>query len=322
MRKSIAVAVSAAGVLALTACGVGNAAAGDGSGGSSTIKVGVIPVSDLIAVYVAQDQGYFRAAGLTVETESMQNASAIVPAVMNGQLQIGTTANVPFLVAKSKNLPIQAIADGANTTGQAATDYSGLFVAKNSSITRPRDLEGKTVATNNLQNVLQLAVDEAVRKDGGDPSKIRFVSIPFPNMASALTKGQVSAISVVEPFYTVASQSGARLLDNIYTTAYPKDTSLAFYFASSKWLKSHAAEAKKFEVAIDKAGKYAQAHPEAVRRAMADHLQMAKKVANQVRLPAYGGTLSVPSLDAVAQQMVRQGFISKAPSSGDLVWQP
>jgi NitT/TauT family transport system substrate-binding protein len=302
---------------------VSGCAFGDASGpadGEQPIRVGSIPVSDLITVYIAQDQGFFDDEGLQVEIQKMDNAAAVVPAVMNGQLQVGTTANVPFLTAKAKGVPITAISNGANTSGESYTDYSGVFVPANSDIRRPRDLEGHTVTTNNLQNVLQLAVAESVAADGGDPSKVEFVAVPFPNMASALTSGEVDAISVVEPFYS--SASGARLLDHPYTSAFSADTTLAFYFASEKWLAEEPEQARDFVEALDRAGGYAADHPEAVRDALVDHLGMTNEQARSVRLPVYGSPLDTASLKQTADLMVEHGFVDTVPDEDGLAWRP
>jgi NitT/TauT family transport system substrate-binding protein len=285
--------------------------------------VGVIPIVAFAPVYIAKEQGYFAEAGIKVDLRSMQNAAAIAPAVMNGQLQIGTAANVPYLTARSKGLPILALGGGAaSTTGDAATDYSGVFVASDSAIKRPRDLMGKTVTTNNLKNVLQLAVVKAVKDDGGDPSKVRFVAMPFPNMVPALKKGRVDAIAVPEPFYSVAAKAGVRLLDNPFTTAYPKDTSLALYFFSKKWSESHPDVAQKFDEALTRAGSYAANHPEAVRQVMVEELGMDAAQVIHMRIPGFGAPVKPDSLEQVAQLMVDSGFIQKAPAQADLVWEP
>lgn len=326
-RATCGLVAAALALSALAACGVGGSSASNDTGSSSdgsgsTIKVGEIPVADLATVYLAQDQGFFSDRGLDVEIEAMENASAIVPAVMNGQLQVGTTANVPYLTAKAKGLPILAFANGADTSGDANTDYSGLFVSANGPIKRPRDLEGRTVTTNNLKNVLQLAVAKAVEDDGGDPSKVRFVAMPFPNMVPALAKGSVDAISVVEPFFSAATKAGGRLLFSPYTEAYPKGTTLALYFASEKWLKSNPDQARKFAEAVQEAGAYAVAHPDAIRKVMVDHLGMDAQLAAKVRLPVYGVQLNGDSLEQVAQMMVDGGFVDQAPAEGGLVWKP
>jgi NitT/TauT family transport system substrate-binding protein len=72
-----------------------------------------------------------------------------------------------------------------------------------------------------------------VRKAGGDPTKVSFVELPFPNMGPALPSGQVDAIFVVGPFVTSALDAGNRILSSVYADTAPNLT-VAVYFASKQ----------------------------------------------------------------------------------------
>ena len=61
----------------------------------------------------------------------------------------------------------------------------------------------------------------SVRKAGGDPAKVKFVELPFPDMPAALQAGQVDAIFVVEPFLTAALGAGRRKVASA-TTSTPR----------------------------------------------------------------------------------------------------
>lgn len=318
MRTKLTALIATA-ALALAGCGVGASSTPSTEG--NTIKVGAIPVIDFAPLYVAKQQGFFKEQGITVKVQFLQNAAAIVPAVMNGQIQVGTTANVPFLTATAKGLPLRAVAPSANTNTSPATDYSGLFVAKNSSIQSPSDLEGKKVAVNALNAVLELATSISVRKDGGDPSKVQYVSMPFSSMANALKQGTVDAVSVVEPFYQIMKDSGARLIDNIYTSAFPEKSTLAFFFASQQFLSNNPELAAKFVTALRKAGEYAAEHPEAVRDALRQNLKIDPKLIKNLRLPVFGAPLKAATLHKTAQLMADLGFITHTPKQ-ELVWKP
>src|SRR6476620_5971054 len=97
--RSALVAAATMPLVLLAACG-GNA--GSGSTSSDEVTVGVIPGSNAAMLYVAQDKGYFKEQGLNVRFEVQQNAAAIVPSVLNGQLSLGTAATTPVVVATSK----------------------------------------------------------------------------------------------------------------------------------------------------------------------------------------------------------------------------
>ena len=188
-RKWLPIAVPLL-VLALTAgCGVGQGSA-KVLGTGDPIKVGVIPVADFAPVYVALDEGYFADEGLNVQTQVVQNAAAIAPSVINGQLQFGTAATTPFIAAAQKGLPVQAVANAADVATDAEQDVSALLVGEDSKVERPADLEGKTVAVNALSSLLHVAAAGSIEADGGDPSKVTFVAMPLPDMMTALKQGR------------------------------------------------------------------------------------------------------------------------------------
>lgn len=49
----------------------------------------------------------------------------------------------------------------------------------------------------------EVALLEAVKLDGGDPTKVKRVAIPFPDQLAALRQGRVDAVST---FQSVAAQ--------------------------------------------------------------------------------------------------------------------
>jgi NitT/TauT family transport system substrate-binding protein len=130
---------------------------------------------------------------------------------VSGQWQFGFSNVVSLLLAQSRNVPIKVVANGNNSTGDTKNDFGGIVV-KDPAITSPKQLEGKKVATNALKNIVDTSVKDIVKKDGGDPSKVNFVELAFPDMAAQLEAGNVDAIFVVEPFLSAAKAKGWKVI--------------------------------------------------------------------------------------------------------------
>src|SRR5262249_31372565 len=141
--------------------------------------------------------------------QQAQGGAAIVPAVVSGQYQFGFSNVVSLMLAQSQNVPVKAVANGVGSTGDPSRDF-GALVVKDPNIKTAKDLEGRTVATNTLKNIVDTSVKEIVRKAGGDGSKVSFVELGFPDMAAALDAGRVQGIFVVEPFLSAALAKGWR----------------------------------------------------------------------------------------------------------------
>jgi ABC-type nitrate/sulfonate/bicarbonate transport system substrate-binding protein len=72
------------------------------------------------------------------------------------------------------------------------------------------------VAVNTLANTATPVIQAIVEEDGGDPDTIQFVELPFPDMISALDRGDVDAIWQPEPFGAVARGEGLTWLTKMF----------------------------------------------------------------------------------------------------------
>src|SRR5262252_8231436 len=200
-RKVSSVLLAAALVVSAAACGSSsnNPTPASTPGTPDKVTAGVIAIVDVAPIYVGKSQGIFAKHNIDLTLATAQGGAAIVPAVVSGQYQFGFSNAVSLMLAQSQKVPIKVIANGNNSTGVTTGDFGGLIV-KDPTITSAKQLEGKKVATNTLKNIVDTTTKAIVAKAGGDPSKVSFVELAFPDMAAALDAGRVDAMFVVEPF--------------------------------------------------------------------------------------------------------------------------
>ncbi|WP_182357689.1 ABC transporter substrate-binding protein [Tomitella gaofuii] len=318
MRRSTLVIALCAVAALLAACSVGRGSAIKIDDGQP-VRIGVIPVADFAPVYIAVDKGYFADAGIDVELQVMQNAAAIAPSVLNGQLQFGTAAASPFLTATQKGLPLEAVANQANVGHSAQDDASGLLVAEGSDIARPADLQGRTVAVNALNSIVHVAAAESVRRDGGDPNAVTWVAMPFPDMMTALAAHRVDAASVVEPFVTIGAGQGLRSIANPYVDAFTPGGTYSLLFTAEPFVETNPELVRRFADAIDRASVDAQNDPEEVRRVLVEYGKVDPAVAEEMTLPGYGPRLDVDALDDMSTVMVELGFMPEPVDAAQAV---
>lgn len=216
MRRLLAGLAAGSFLLTTAACGSsGDSGSSDkdaSSGGTTTVKLGLIPIVDVAPVYLGVKQGFYAERGLELTITTAQGGAAIVPGVTSGQFQFGFSNMTSLMVAQSNGVPVRAIANGIASTGLQGKDFGAITVKKDSPIKSARELEGKKVAINTLKNINESAVRESVRKAGGDPDKVTFVELAFDQMPAALDGGQIDAAMVVEPaLATVKSQGGVEI---------------------------------------------------------------------------------------------------------------
>src|SRR4051812_27111882 len=185
--------------------------AGCGGGGSgqtasnglekTTITVASLPLLDAAGVHIAVSRKLFEAEGLQVKIQPVAQSIAALPALKNGQLDVIAGANyVTFLQAHQQGtLKLKILADAA----AEAPKFMQLLVLPDSPIKTPKDLEGKTVAVNILNNIQSLTLNQILKADGVDPSKVKYRAVSFPLMDKALANHDVDAVHTGEPFGTV-----------------------------------------------------------------------------------------------------------------------
>jgi NitT/TauT family transport system substrate-binding protein len=303
---------------ALAACG----GDGDGddapaAGGGATdqprqISVGVIPILDVAPLYLGIEKGFFAERGLEVTPKPAQGGAAIVPAVLSGENQFGFSNVVSLLTARDKGVPLVAVAGGASSTGDPAADFNAVLVRADSPLRSAKDLVGKTVAINTLNNIGDTTVRTAVEKAGGDPAGVRFVELPLPDMPAQLAAGRIDAAWTSEPFVTAIKDQGGRVLVDALTETYPT-LQIATYFTSEQTRSKDPELVKDFVEAMNESLEYATAHQDEARAIATSYTKITPEVADKVVLPGWPAELNEQSLTAVGQAAKKYGTLKEEP---------
>lgn len=210
--RGIAAACSLAMTLAVSA---------PASAETTKLKVSIIPIVDVAPLYAAIEQGYFKEAGLEVDTTPTTGGAAGIPGAVAGVYDIVYTNIVSAILAKNQGLDIRVIASGS-PSGTIPPDTAGLIKRKGDAIANGRDLEGKTIAVNQRNNINWLFAAAWVKATGGDPTKVTYREVPFPQMVDAVKIKQVDAAHAVDPFLSSAVRDpGLEVLGWPFSTVLP-----------------------------------------------------------------------------------------------------
>jgi NitT/TauT family transport system substrate-binding protein len=316
MRRFIAL-LAAAALFGATACSSSNdkPATPDKP---DDVNVGVIAILDVAPIYLGKQQGIFSKHNINLTLTTAQGGAAIVPAVVSGQYQFGFSNTVSLLLAAQNGLPLKVVCNGNNSTGVPDADFAGLFVKADSPIKSPKDLAGKTVAANTLKNIVEISVRDSVKKDGGDPAAVKFAELAFPDQLPALQAGRVDAIFVVEPFQAAAVAAGARKIASSYVDAAPNLT-VAMYFTSNQLLSNNPDLVNRFTAAMKESLAYADTHPDDVRAVLGSYTQISAEVRAKLTLPKWPSTINKDSVQALADQALSYGLLTKQPDLNALL---
>ena len=308
-RRVLAATAAAALATALAACGGGSDTEG---GGPQQVTVGALPILDVAALHLGIQEGLFEQEGLELTVENAQGGAAIIPAVLQGDTQIGFSNVTSLLIAQSAGLPVQIIAPASASTGEPGNDFAAVVVPEDSDIQSAADLAGATVAINTLNNISDTVIRETVRADGGDPDAVEFVELAFPDMPSALESGNVDAVFVVEPFLSITQQAGARPVTWPYAEAV-EDLEVAVFFTSEQTAQSDPELIESFTNAMVASQELASSDEELLRQIPTAYTEIDEALLADLTFPRFPSEVSEESAQGLADLGSQDGLFDGAP---------
>lgn len=322
IRGSFA-AAAAAGLLVLTSCGGGEDAPAEGEdtaqdGELTEVSIGVIPIVDVAPIYLGVQEGIFEEHGLDVELTLAQGGAAIIPAVQSGDFDFGFSNITSLVIGQSQGLPLQLVAPGPQTTGQAGEDFSSLLVPEDSDAQSIADLEGQSVAVNTLNNINDTVLKEGMRQEGGDRDSMNLVEVAFPDMGGQLESGNVDAIMAVEPFATLAKNAGAREIYSPYAEPI-EDLMIAGYFTSTEVVEQDPELVDAFVTAMKESQQYAEDNPEDAKAILPEYSEIDPDIIDELTMPTFPQEINTDSTERIIELSDETGLIDEPVDVNELV---
>ena len=110
-------------------------------------KVGVLRLSSSAPVFIAQDKGYFRKAGLDIELKFFDAAQPIAVATTSGDVDFGITAFTAGLYNLAGKGTLKVIGGmSRDKPGYPLIGYFASNKAYAAGLTSPKELAGKRIA--------------------------------------------------------------------------------------------------------------------------------------------------------------------------------
>jgi NitT/TauT family transport system substrate-binding protein len=215
------------------------------------VRVSIIPIGDVAPLFAAIQNGYFREVGLEIDTTPSAGGAAGIPGLVGGSFDVAYGNVVSALLAAQQGLDVKVIAAGTNVT-DPKLDATGIFAKSDAGIKSGKDLEGKSIAVNTRNNVIWLYARAWVKATGGDPERVTFKEVPFPQMEDALRQQRVDAAFMVPPFSIVAAQKGGLAKVGMPYSDVQPGVDVGQYVTTGKLLATKPETVKKFVAALRK----------------------------------------------------------------------
>ncbi len=253
------------------------------------IKIALLPVLDSLPLYVAQQQGYFKDAGLNVELVPVGSAperdqlmqSAQVDGMLN---ELVTTLYYNRETATIKILRFARI---------ATADYPvfRILAAKDSGINTVDDLKNVPIGISQA-TVIEYMADRVLEHAGISKEEIAKIAVPkISDRTALLASGELKVAVMPDPLASLLMQQGAILV--IDDTSLP-EVSNSVYSFRTEFLEERPADAKALMEAIEKAVNDINSDKDAWKNLMVELKLVPEAIVGDYQVPTFP-TASVPS---------------------------
>jgi NitT/TauT family transport system substrate-binding protein len=278
---------------------------------AQTLRVNYIPILDVTPVFVAIDKGFFKEQGIDIVATPSTGGAAGVPGLMAGAYDVMYGNVVSTLMAQQQGFKLKIVSAGTKQyEGVAPTN--GLIARKGDNVKTGKDLEGKTVAVNTRNGVIWLFARSWIAKTGGDPAKVRFKEVPFPQMNDALRGKQVDAAFNVSPFFGAAvAGTEFELVALPYTEVQP-GVEVGQYVTTEDYFNKNPALLAKYNTAFEKGVAWYNANltnPD-LRRIVSDFTKMQPELVAKISMVKLPQKIDLAAQLATAKLMKESGLLT------------
>ncbi|WP_127533988.1 ABC transporter substrate-binding protein [Paenibacillus kobensis] len=207
-------------------------------------------------MYAAEEQGFYKEAGLKVNLVTPADTNDALKLVATGKADLALSYQMQVAIARSEQIPIVSV--GAIVRHP----LNQLMVLDSEQIKSPKDLVGHKVGYPSIP-LDQAIVNTMVKADGGDPAKLTYTDVSW-DLIPAMTTHRVDSIigGYINHEKLLLEKDGAKV-----TAFDPAKYGVPDYYelvltASEDGLKNKMDAIKKFVAASAKGQAYTQEHPE------------------------------------------------------------
>ncbi len=143
------------------------------------------PNANHAGLFLAQERGYFAAAGLEVELYTPSDPAVVLQTVGAGRDDFGISYQTDVLLARAEDAPVVSVA------ALVQHPLMGIMALQSSGIARPADLAGKTIGYPGIPSQ-RAFLQTMLETDGASMDDIDLIDVEF-NLVPSVISGRVDA---------------------------------------------------------------------------------------------------------------------------------
>jgi len=281
------------------------------------LTLATAPLDSGITPIVAQRAGFYRRYGLDVDVQMMNSGAAASAAIVGGALQIAGTSLMGLIAAHLKGIPFQLVTPAAVYQTEKPSDV--LLVLKDSPIHTGADLNGKTIASPALGDLLSTTTMAWIDQNGGDSKTVHQVELPPAATLPALQAGRIDAAAMSEPRASDAVNAGyARVLGKPYDVIGTRFL-ISGYFALPDVIGANRDAIVRLAHAHHDANVFANAHQDQTAPWLAEVARIDVATVLRGRRATFAETLNPASIQPVIDAAARLKVIDHSFDARDII---
>ena len=284
---------------------------------STTLKVALLPIPDVLPFHLAQAKGYFTEAGIDVKAipvaSPIDRDQLMQAGEIDGMLtELTTTA---YFNRDKEQVKIVRIA----RSPIGSHPLFRILSAPGSGITKASDLAGIPIAVSK-NTIIEYVTDRLLTARGLSPDQIKKKSVPvIPERYQLLMQGQIKAATLPDPLASSALAAGA--VEVVEDTAHP-ELSVSVLGFSTESLESKGKAIQAFLKAWDRAAAEINKAPNTQRELLLKKIRVPKNVKESFAIPLFP-VRKVPSAKQwadVMDWMITKGLLkTPLPYEGSVI---
>ncbi|MFA6419880.1 MAG: ABC transporter substrate-binding protein [archaeon] len=220
------------------------------------LKIGFITTPESALVQVAQDKAFFEQQDLNVSLEKFTAGKLALQAFLAGNLDMAVVGEVPVALARMQGNNFYVLAQIATCPGENPV----LVHGKNIVDVKTYFASAKRKLATSIGGTPEFYTYNFLNYYGIDANQVEIVAQSPSDMPAAFVSGSVDAISVFEPYPTIAEN---QLNGETTRLEIPREMYSPKYIlvANKKWVDNNPQEAESLIKALIQAQKYVAANP-------------------------------------------------------------
>ena len=280
------------------------------------LKVALIPVLDVIPVFIAEQNGYFAEQGIQVEGVPVKSAQERDVLMQTGQVDGMLTDLISNGLLDKESPKVKAVYTARRSYPTAPVFR--ILAGPSSGITAPADLKGVPIGISQ-NTVIEYLTDRMLEAEGlsGDDIAVQEVSA-IPLRFEQLMNGNLEAATLPDPLAQGAIAAGAKPV--VDDSKYPQFSQSVLSFSTDA-LKNKPNTVRKFLAAWEKAVQELNAHPEKYQGLLIEQGRVPESIRDSYTMPPFPerGVPSEAEVADVVRWMRDKGLISRDIPYADMV---